>query len=444
MAYVLSLLMLVMLTTMAVSMASTTEMAMLKSSNACLELDARLAADSGTNFISYLIITASLGGSSDAQQMLDVLAASLGENLDGSATLQGASVTYDGTTITVPSIWLTDCQRFDAHVAIASGNVLRLSVSGQAPTTSGDLGQAVTRSVSMDFKAQTPGALGYGVFSKGSLVAGTNLNYVGAGSPSDASFYTAASGTAVTLGSGYVDGSVNCLYADAQVVSGATVNGGIHLGMPEVPAPVPDGSVFEPFATRIVDSHTDFSGGPFDNIRIKAGTNPEFGNNVAVRGVMYVEAPNNVSFGNNISFTGVMVTQDPGAGADPALHTIYFKNNMAMRGVEDLPDTSDFHVLRGMGGTAILAPGFTVQFKNNFLTCTTQGTILADRLIAGENLTASVCGSIITLNGGMQLNNNARITITLDQSRYGGSAPGVTTGGPVTLARMPDTYCEGS
>ena len=118
----------------------------------------------------------------------------------------------------------------------------------------------------------------------------------------------------------------------------------------------------------------------FRNIRIKAGTNPVFGD-VRIEGVMYVEAPNYVQFGNNVKVVGVIVTENPGEGASLDTHKIEFVNGLTLFGVDCLPDDPEFSVLRHMTGAAILAQGFALEFKNNF---TSVGGVIAARTSRGH------------------------------------------------------------
>jgi len=424
-----------MMASLAVAFTAVTDLALSKSDNQRLALEARLTAESGLSYLTHVITSTELPTGAAGQQALDSLAGALGTRLDGSANLHGQVVSYDGSTISIPAIALDDRRSFATEITLQSGDVT-VSVTG----TVSDGQSALSRSVSMQFQPESSGGLSFGICCEGPINIGNNLNLVGANNPSEASIYSAASDDAITIDGGYVDGDVCTFRADADIDVGATVNGQIKRGVPEVPMPEIDGSVFEPFATNVIDDQDDISGEIFQNIRIKAGTNPEFGNNVTVLGVMYVEAPNTVTFKNNVNFTGVIVTEDPGEGAAPEDHWIYFKNNLTMHGVDDLPDQPAYAELRELGGSAILAPGFTLEFKNNF--SSVNGTIVAERLILKNNLEATVHGSIIILGPeGITFKNNSELII--DTSTYGGVTPGMSIPGPVTLTPQPDSYTEG-
>jgi len=405
------------------------------SQNLKLALEARLAAESGLAFHAYLLQSAVISDSSTGQAILDSVAATLSSRLDGTPNLQGQSVTYDGQTITIPAISFDGRTTFTAEIAIAMDDVLELTVVGHVPAANAPNG-VIERCISIEAECDASGGFGYGMYSKGPIAIGQNLDYVGANEPEEASIACAATGMAIAVTSGYIDGDVT-YDEDASVSIGATVGGDIRTG--EIPPPPEiDGSVYEPFATNIVDSGTDTSSGTFTNIRIRAGTNPEFGNNVIIRGVVYIEAPNRVTFKNNTDIVGVILAEDPGPGVDPDDHYVYFKNNLSVLGLDELPDTPQFAELRELGGSAFLLPGFTLEFKNNFATMS--GTVVAQRLVLKNNLDATVYGSIIVLgDGGLTFKNNS--TITVNRLKYPGQAPGLV-GGPQRLVMRASTYRE--
>ena len=341
---------------------------------------------------------------------------------------------YDGSTIMIPAISIGNGQSFSAEIAIATGKVLRLRVVGQASGAGG----AVWRSVSIEAELDPRYTFGYGMFAKGPIFIEQNLQYLGANDPDEATMFSAAGGVAITVDSGHIDGDVLTQQPGATVDIGATIGGDI-LPEADVFEPAIDGSVFEPFATNIVDSSTDFSSGTFTNIRIRGGTNPAFGNDVTIQGVMYIEAPNNVSFTGNVTIVGVIVSEDPGAGASPSEHYVYFKNNLSTQGLDELPETFEFATLREMVGSAFLLPGFTLDFKNNFSSI--NGAIVAEQIITKNNLDGIVYGNIIALgDAGVTFKNNAAVTI--DRSKYPGLAPGTVPGAPPKLVLRPSSYTE--
>ena len=429
--------MLVVLSALALALTSTTNLGVLKAGNWRADLDARLAAESGMTFMTRQVSGVPLPSWAPGDQLLGVLATELQELLEGTPNLQGGSITYDGSAIVVPAIALDGGRSFTARIELASGNVLRLSITGSAPAGSQAASPEVARTVSMEFQPETPSAFSYGVFSKGPLRIGQNLRFEGINSNSEASMYSAAAGTAVVIESGQVDGDICTMRPDAVIDVGANVMGEIRRGVPPVTVVRPTGAAFKSFATTPFNPAAN----TFNNVVIEAGTNPTFNNNVTIRGVMYIKSPNIVTFRNNANLTGVIVTDDAGPNADPTLNRIYFKNNLTVHGPEELPDTPQFSGLRTMVGTAIMAPGFNLEFKNNFTSVS--GSIVAESFTLKNNLDAVVYGSIIVLgDDGLQFEQNS--TLRIDRSKYHGEPPGSVPSGPTLLVPMPDSYCEAS
>lgn len=399
-------------------------------------VDAELAAQSGLSYLALVLRTAEIDDWSSNQAILDSLAAKLDGLLSGSGTLGGYAVGYDGSTITVPTIVLEDGRSFTAQFTSLDGNLVLLNVVGQS-LGPGPVGGSVERSIAIELELTPEIAFEYGMFAKGPIVIGDFLNYRGAKDPCEASAFSAAGGLAISVLGGHIDGDVITSEPDATVFMGGTVGGAIRQAN-RAPQPKVYPGIFEPFATNIVDASTDTSSGTFTNIRIKAGTDPTFGD-VSIRGVMYVEAPNKVTFTSNVDIIGVVVSEDPGPGASPLDHSIYFKNNLSVGGLDELPNTPEFATLRTMAGSAFLLPGFTLEFKNNFTTV--GGTIAAEQIITKNNLVGTVYGSIIALgDGGLELKNNS--TLTIDRSKYPNLATGLSPGLPRPLTPRPSTYAE--
>jgi len=413
----MALIMLILLATLSLSLAEVTDLGLQGSNNFAARTSARWAAESGLGYCAYLLKSLEVPAGATGQAILDSMAAALGDELNGSAALQGESVGYDGSAIVIPAISLGDDKSFSAEVTVVSDRTLRLDVVGWVV---GVAGRPLERHVSIEF-VRPRLAYEYGMFSRGPITADFNFSYDGENDAAEASMCSAAGGVAIEIDSGYIGGDVAVYDPNATVDIGATVAGDFVQthALPDVKI---DGSVFEPFATNIVDANTDTSSGTFTNARIKAGTNPIFGT-VTIQGVMYVEAPNCVQFTGSVDVIGVIVSEDPGDGASLSEHYISFKNNLSLLGVDELPETPEFAALRDMPGSAFLLPGFGLEFKNNF--SSVNGSIVAERIIAKNNLDGVVYGSIICLGDqGLEFKNNSSVKI--DRSKYSGAAPGVT------------------
>ena len=435
---ILALVLLCFFASLAVAFASATNMGLQRAHNLENASRAHAAAESGLAFLMYRLEQAELGTNLSGQALLDDLASYLQSELNGTANLGGNSVICNGVEIVIPSIAIGDNSSFTATLSMPDANTINLAITGVHAVGSG---ASLSRRLSMNFDTGArPGALDYGVYSKGPIQIGSNLNYRGVNSPDEASFYSEAGGVATAVGSnGYVDGSIDVMDVSASVSLGSnvTVVGDITIGVPPVPLPQVDGSALEAFATNVMDGSTPLSNATLDNLRIPANTNPQFTNNIILRGVIYVESPNYVYFKNNVQVIGVILTEDPAGGG--GINKIEFKNNLDISGVEDLPNTPEFSALRQMTGSSILAPGFEVEFKNNFQI--TGGTLACESLILKNNVNATIKGAIIVYGAsGLTFNNNAILTI--DRSGLAGLPAGVTVATPTVLTPDPRTYLE--
>lgn len=442
---ILALILLALFATLAVSFAGATNSTLLKAGNQQDSQTALMQAETGLEFYLFLLKKASLPGKSKGQAMLDDLNAWLRNSTDLSGNLGGQAISYDGATITVP--WIApqaDGGRFSAQITRLEETVIRVRITGQDAQAA--------RSVSMDFDL-APGrsiVLDYGIASKSAIVLTGNDRITGANNATEANILSATYSTATAVsmtGNARIQGDVFVSNPSGQVsltgnvsiggATGAAVADHVHVGVGDPEFPEVDPTVFEPFATNIVDKTTSTSGNKtFTNIRIKAGTNPTFSGNIIVKGVIFVEKPNKVTFSGNLNFTGVLVTQDAGDGVYTT-NTIKFAGNTSTAGVETLPDTPEFHALRLMPGSFLLAPGFGVEFTGNFGTA--NGAIAADCFKLTGNAGGTVYGPVINYSDSeFRMTGNASLVI--NRSKYSGTPPGLSS--PSKLAPDSSSYTE--
>jgi hypothetical protein len=299
-------------------------------------------------------------------------------------------------------------------------------------------------------------AFDYGIVSRGpiSLDAGGSgnsmLKYVS--TTSEGSLYTSTttnpaivmSGNACIQGDVYLSNPAGQLSLTSNYsiggATGAAATDHVHIGVAPINIPEVDPTVFAPYATTIVDASTSFSGiKTFTDIRIKANTNPTFTGIITLKGVVYIEKPNKVTFNNcNLNITGVIVT-DP--GHDTTNNQINFIGNITTAGIENLPDTgdssnmgTDFHDLRQLTGSFLLAPGFDVSFGGNF--STVNGMMAADAFAFSGNASGTVKGSIFNY-GTSTLSLTGNTTLTFDHSAYQGEPCGfVSVPEPATVSLL--------
>jgi hypothetical protein len=242
----------------------------------------------------------------------------------------------------------------------------------------------------------------YAIASRGPLLMSGRASVEGFHDHNEANIYIEASNTTgdalSMLGYASIAGDVDIAspYAEVSIYSNASIGGiigadaisHIHMGIPYSAFPTPDPSVFESYATNIVDHNTNIGNtATFKNIRIHAGTNPRFINK-EFKGVIFIEQPNRVTFTGNTEIEGVIVTNESFEDSSGS-NAITFAGSVNMT----VPtDRIQYGNLVDLIGTAILAPGFTVDFGYPF---TMHGTIAANGININGNAGGTVRGSII-------------------------------------------------
>ncbi len=442
----MALLMLLLCATLAVTWINSSTLGIAQADSLRKVSGAQLAAESGLQFMTYQLQHLHVGAGSSGQALLDNLAASLGSRLNGTATLGGGTVAYNGSVITTPAINLGDGERaFAVALSLAANDKIALRVTG--------LSGGISRALGIDFDA-IPGSspiFDFGIASRSPVELTGNASVRGKNSALEARVLSATDETEAfdLTGNVSLQGDIYTTNPSATVsMTGNVSIGGvsstnpaisqhIHIGMGAGEFPEVDPTVFEPFATNIVDSHTSTSGNKtFTNIRIKAGTNPTFSGNMTLKGVIFIEKPNKVQFTGNTTFTGVIVTEDAGDNVYTD-NTVKFTGNVSVSGVEALPDTAEFHTLRTMPGAFILAPGFGLNFTGNF--GTVSGCMAADSFTFTGNAGGTIRGGIINYSDSrFKLTGNSSVII--DRSGAPSTPPGFITS--LTLVINANSYVE--
>ncbi len=429
---ILALILLVVMAALAVAYATASNAGLQQSHNHAGIQRRLLQSESGLAYMTYIMRGVTVSGPVRGQAMLNALAAALQTRMNGTANLHGAQVTINGSTISIPSI-ATDEGSFSATVALAGDAVVQVTVHGSDGSTS--------RAVALKFDATTSHSsiFDYGIATKSAVQMTGNASIRGANDPSEANILSATYSTLETFrltGNCNQAGDIFSSNDDAYVTTIGNVKIGgvsatdpnvtqhIHIGVGQTEFPEVDPTVFEPFATTLVDSSTSTTGNKtFTNIRIRANTNPNFTGNITLKGVVFIEKPNRVTFTGNLNITGVIVTQDAGDNVYTD-NTIRFTGNTTVRGVEQLPDTPEFQQLRQMPGAFLLAPGFGVSFTGNF--GTVSGCMAADAFTWTGNAGGTVNGPIINYSDSVfSLTGNSILTI--NRNTYSHTPPGFSS-----------------
>lgn len=441
-ASVMALILLAIFATLAAAMIQSVGASATQAGNQAKMASARLQAESGLSVVLRAVSKVNLARNLAG----DALLADLKTKLAAGNALGGAAVTHAGGVLTIARASTGDQQGYLATIQMTDADTAHISVTGDY--------YGVQRTVGISASVATGKTtfFGYGVASRSAIRMTGNARVVGANTPAEGQMLSATYTTpqAIDL-TGNVNISGDLFVSNPAATVGMTGNvtiGGVsyrdagiadhvHIGVGDVEFPEVDPTVFEPFATNIVDKKTNTSGNKtFRNIRIKAGANPNFSGNINLLGVIYIEAPNQVHFSGNTNLTGIIVTQDAGENVYDS-NTIRFTGNMNAKDVSQLPNEPDFAQLRQMPGSFLLAPGFGVQFSGNFGTI--GGTIAADAFQWTGNAGGRVKGMVINYsNSEFNMTGNSELII----DRTGGSTipPGFAV--PSTLAPEPGTYRE--
>jgi hypothetical protein len=299
-------------------------------------------------------------------------------------------------------------------------SILRLIVSGSS--------RNMKRTIRVDFTIapyRFP-IFNYGIATKGPLALDWNPKFLAATEGWEADIYveSANSSIAVDIGNNATfSGNIDIGNEDASVSCGGTLDIAGEISTlqeedrPEFP--VPDVEYFRQFATGpVIGPGTNLSGSSttWANAVITAGTNPTFGGNVVIQGILYIEAPNQVMFPKNTSVQGMIVAEgdvdNPGTNQinfgdpnDPATPSNFSSG--------PYPAGAQFDALRDEAGSCILAPGFAVSFWKNF--SAVNGVIAASGLHFDKNASATVEGTLINYSD-QQTGVENNITLTFDRS----------------------------
>jgi Tfp pilus assembly protein PilX len=411
--------------------------------NASQANSAMLAAESGLNVLCWSLERLSVPRNASGDAAAMALRNGLAAHLEGSSLAHG-SIVWSGNQVSVPAVALGHSQRFSALLTVEADNKVRVEVTGHS-------GGAVRRvAINCDLLPGSSPVFAYGIASRSPIRMTGNAGLEGVNAPQEAQVLSATysdlhavdlTGNVGIDGDVFVSNPLGYVSLTGNVSiggkSGTAAHDHVHIGVGDVDFPEVDPTVFEPFATTVVDSSTKFNGNrSFRNIRIKAGTNPTFSGNITLEGVIYIEAPNRIHFSGNTTITGVIVTEDAGEDVYDE-NTIKFSGNLSASGVEELPDEPDFAQLRQMPGSFILAPGFGLEFVGNF--GTVGGGMAADEFKFTGNAGGLVRGMIINYSdSAFTLTGNSRIRF--DRSSSPDIPPGFSL--PQRIVLRPDTYVE--
>ena len=404
---IISLILVVVLSTLAVSLASLSGINVRIAENQSKVDRARACAESGQDVIRFWLGRISVPGTTSPSERCSQIAASLQNEL----AVQGITnitATYDDSTITIPDVTLDSEQgsSFSATITPVGDEALQVDVIG--------LYDSMTKTIRTQYYIGERGhsVFDFGVASKGPLSLSGNVDLEGYNVSVEASVYIESENSNLALsitGNSQIAGNVSIANPIASVelqggnagIGGETgqdaIDNHVSFGVTPSDFPEPVPSYFEPYVTSVIDSNTDTtSDATFENPKILANTNPTFSGLMTLKGIVYIEAPNVVSFSGGSNITGIIVG-DGDINDNSGENRITFGGNVNSYPVSELPDEARFEWIKEQTGTFVMAPGFNVSFGGNFDTLC--GAIAGNGIEFYGNAGGTINGSIINYSG---------------------------------------------
>jgi len=402
---ILSLIFIVMLSAMAVALATMSGSNVQVAENHRRLEDTRACAESGLEVIRYWMSKVEMSGSTEPSQRFGLMANSLQSSLSDAGITNVVPV-HSGSTITITNVPLCTSrnQSFSAVLTKISDDHVRLDVTGYE----GPIGDRVSRTIRSEFvfEEQAHTVFDFGVASKGPLVMSGNVEIVGVNVAVESNAYIESMNTLVALsmsGKSEIAGNVKIANPSAAPFLGSNASVGgktgadamqnIEIGASPSDFPEMEPAVFYSYATNVLTPSVDLKKAvTLTNIRIPAGMNPKFSGNATLKGVVLIEAPNVVEFTGGASITGVIVTNGSPTD-DSGANQLIFRGHVAGLSVALLPQEPQFSGLQSQTGTFIIAPGFSVSFGGTFDAI--GGAIAANGIEFFGNAGGMIQGSVI-------------------------------------------------
>ena len=362
---------------------------------------ARACAESGHQIIRLWLSQVSIPGTTAQQLQFSEIASSLESIAYGVSNIM---LSCDSSSITVPSVTLDSGseQSFSALITQVGPDTLQADVTG----VYGPLSRTIR--VNYKFAERADTVFDFAVASKGPLSLAGNVELEDVNVSLESNVYIESENSTLALsitGNSQIAGSVSIANPIASVyleggnagIGGETgqdaIDNHVSFGVPPSEFPEPNPSYFESYVTNIIDSNTDTSAdATFENVRIVAGTNPNFTGHATLNGIVFIETPNVVTFSGGTTITGIIVGNGD-INDNSGANQINFSGNFSSHPVSELPQEDQFAQVRNETGTFLIAPGFSASFSGNF--DTVNGSIAASGIRFHGNAGGIINGSVI-------------------------------------------------
>lgn len=398
------MLFLVLFATLAVGFTVATEMSAQIADNERQLALARMAADSGMEYIRYQLGSMVLANGTNSSNLLTNTATALGSEINGTTNMGSNTVQVTGgTDIYIPSQtgWMTlDPNlntKFRADISQTGSNLV-VTVHGAGSSAS------IVRGIQLQYTPSTgtSSVLNYGIAAMGPVDMTGNASIVGLNTTSQGSVLSATAGsTPLTMtGNVSMSGAFSDTNATGAITTAGNVSiggstsspnfgGNVHKGITMPTFPTVDTSPYAPYATtQVTTTSGNFT---ITNGYIPANMNPTFSGNITIYGVLYINAPNKVKFSGNVTIQGAVVVANNPTGTS---NSLTFAGNVSATTMDTLPNTFPA-AERALTGSFLLAPDFAVTMSGNFGTI--GGSLVADSFTFNGNAGGTIDGSIIAL-----------------------------------------------
>ncbi len=364
---------------------------------------ARACAESGFDVIRFWLNQVSIPGTTLVADRFNQIAGSLQNELTTNC-ITNVAPSYDGSAITIPGVTLDSANgsSFSSTITPLGTETVQIDVTG----TYG----SITRTIRVNYVIgeRANNVFDFGVATKGPLSLSGNIELEGVNVSVEASVYIESENSNLALsiiGNSQIAGDVSIVNPIASVdlqggqagIGGETgqdaVDNHVSFGVPPSEFPEPDPTLFESYATSVVDANTDTSAdATLENIRILANTNPTFSGQVILKGIIYIETPNVVEFTGGADVTGIIIG-DGDIQDNSGVNQIIFRGNVDSHPVTELPEEAQFDGLHDQTGTFVMAPGFDVSFGGSFSALC--GAIASNGVEFFGNAGGTINGSVI-------------------------------------------------
>jgi hypothetical protein len=404
---------------------------------------ARACAESGVEIIRFWLNRFSVEGATEQSLVFNELSSPASvHSLPSDLTENGITnitTSYNGTTLTIPSVTLDSEKSFSAEIIQLDADTLQMDVTGVYKTN--------TRTIraNYDFGVRIRTVFDYGVATKGPLHLAGNIELEGANVQVESDVYIVSENDLLALeivGNSSIAGDVHIsnplagydLQGGQASVGGETLpeaDEHIITGYGEVEFPVPNPEYFEHYVVEDINlAETTFT-----NVRIPPNTNPSFGGGKIFKGVVFIETPNLVTFQAHVTITGIIVG-DGDVTDDSGTNRIDFLGTVSSNPVTDLPES--FGELREETGTFLMAPGFSLSFQGDFETI--NGAIAANGITFSGNAGGRIDGSVLNYSDiAMDLSGNNSLVF----NRYADTEIPAGFVPDIVLKYVHESYSEG-